>query len=285
MECPPYPLDPPALMRDLLRTAIEAARAASRVHVNRLDGVESATVTEKGISDFVSAIDLEAQAAALARIRADFPDHMILAEEDDGSPAPNLAPPPGEPVWVVDPLDGTTNFLHRHPAWCASVGVVIDGTPAAGAVLAGATGELWSGSPEEGSLCNGRPIRVSSVRRPALALVGTGFPFKAPDRIPEHLEQLERVLRKASGVRRGGSAALDLCYLSQGSLDAFWELVLHPWDMAAGLAILTGAGGCARSLDGGPLDGLHPAGVLAANDPELLEWLADTLAGEASRQG
>jgi len=281
MECPRIPSTFPPLMRDLLRTAIEAARAASRVHVHRLEGVESATVTEKGVSDFVSAVDLEAQAAALARIRADFPDHMILAEEDDGSPAPNLSPAPGQPIWVVDPLDGTTNFLHRHPAWCASIGVVIDCTPAVGAVLAGATGELWSGSADEGSLCNGRPIRVSNVRRPALALVGTGFPFKSPERIPEHLAQLARVLRRASGVRRGGSAALDLCYLSQGSLDAFWELVLHPWDMAAGLAILAGAGGCARSLDGGPLDGLHPSGVLAANDPELLEWLAHTLAPEA----
>jgi len=159
------------------------------------------------------------------------------------------------------------------------VGVVVDGRPVAGAVTAPATGEEWWGADGQGAYRNGRAIRVSAIDDLSLALLGTGFPFKQPAEVPNYVEQLGRVLLQTSGVRRGGAAALDLCYLAQGTLDAFWEAHLSPWDVAGGLAILSEAGGIWMRQDGSPL-ALHEGGsVLAANGPCLLQELRDLLEG------
>ena len=268
---------------DLLTTARASAAAAAQVHLRWSHRVTPGEAVDKGRSDFVSRVDQEAQTAALQVIRDRHPDHRILAEEEDESPTgterwigegdPNL------PLWVVDPLDGTTNFLHGHPMYAASVGVVVEGRPVAGAVRAPATGEEWWGADGEGAYRNGRAIRVSAIGDLSLALLGTGFPFKQPAEVPNYVEQLGRVLLRTSGVRRGGAAALDLCYLAQGTLDAFWEAHLSPWDVAGGLAILSEAGGIWMRQDGSPLT-LHEGGsVLAANGPALLQALRDLLDG------
>jgi myo-inositol-1(or 4)-monophosphatase len=262
-------------MRQLVQTALAAAEAAAAVHGAYAGSVRADEARDKGTSDFVSNVDMEAQAAAVARIRQDFPDHRILAEEDDGSPPVRVDPDDPLPTWVVDPLDGTTNFLHRHPAHAASVGVVRRGRPVAGAVVASATGERWWAGEGEGAFRNGKPIRVSATRDLRVALVGTGFPFKLLDRLPDYLAQFERVLPASAGIRRCGSAALDLCYLAQGSLDAFWEIHLSPWDIAAGLCVLSEAGGTARSIEGGPVDLLRGGSVLAANSHGMLEALGE----------
>lgn len=265
----------------LVRTALTAASAAADVHRARAGDLDANGGREKGHRDFVSEVDLEAQRAALAILRARHPHHHILAEEEDGEEEATGAsgpPLPGVPTWIVDPLDGTTNFLHGHPFHCASVGVVVDGVPVAGAVVAAATGERWWGGQGTGALhargdAPPRRIRVSGIRELRLALVGTGFPFKTPEVIPDYLPGLGRVLGRTSGVRRCGSAALDLCYLAQGSVDGFWEYHLSPWDVAGGLAILAEAGGVFRRIEGGEVRVEEGGSMLAANGSEILEAL------------
>jgi myo-inositol-1(or 4)-monophosphatase len=236
--------------------------------------------TEKARADFVSQTDLDAQAAALRVIADRHPDHAVLAEEDARSIEERLASSGGRPLWIVDPLDGTANFLHGHPAYCASVAVAMDGRPVAGAVVSGSSGERWWAAEGEGAFKSGRPIRVSGRRKLRDALVGTGFPFKKIELLPDYLGQLDRVLRSAQGARRGGSAALDLCYLAQGSLDAFWEEVLMPWDFAAGVVLVREAGGLIVGPDGGELT-LSAGPVRGANNAEMLGELMEALRGTA----
>jgi myo-inositol-1(or 4)-monophosphatase len=263
-------------MDPLLDTALNAADAATRIHLRdfRRVGVEDAD--EKGKSDFVSRVDLESQAAAIEVIRNAFPDHHILAEE--GKESLNRSwPAPDEFLWIIDPLDGTTNFLHGHPMFGASVAVGRAGELEAGAVVAGVTGERWWGRRGGGAWKNGDRITVSDTPGLSKALVGTGFPFKEPEIIPRFLGQLGRVLPASGGVRRGGSAALDLCYLAEGILDGFWEEdYLSPWDVAAGLLILQEAGGVASRMDGSDI-GLTNGSVLAANSQRLKDELDERL--------
>lgn len=259
-------------MHALTRTALEAAEAAVAVHRRDHGRVVLEAADEKARSDYVSRTDLDAQAAALAVIRSRFPDHAVLAEEDDEPLADRLAAQDGRPLWIVDPLDGTANFLHGHPMYCASVAVAVDGRPEAGAIVHGTSGERWWATRGGGAFKGGRPIRVSPDRALARALVGTGFPFKLLDVLPRYLDQLDAVLRRSSGVRRAGSAALDLAYLAQGSLDAFWEMILMPWDFAAGWLLVEEAGGVMARLDGAPM-GLTDGPVAGAASPALLEEL------------
>jgi len=265
-------------MHELALTALAAADAAAAVHRRDQGRIVLEGASEKGRADYVSKTDMDAQAAALAVIRSRHPGHLVLAEEDERPVAERVAGWDGSPMWVVDPLDGTANFLHGHPQYAASVAVAVDGRPVAGAVVAPATGERWWAARGEGAFRGGVPIRVSPRRPLRDALVGTGFPFKLLERLPEYLGQLDRVLRGSAGVRRAGAAALDLCYLAQGSLDAFWELFLHPWDFAAGWLIVEEAGGVMAKEDGSPLE-LADCGVLGAADPKLMAALADTLRG------
>jgi myo-inositol-1(or 4)-monophosphatase len=229
----------------------------------------------KGTSDFVSEADLEAQRAAVAVIAQRHPDHRVLAEEDEtlGSRAAG-----GTPLWVIDPIDGTTNFLHGHPMYSVSIAAVIDGTPEVGVVACPSTGERWWATRGGGASKNGRGIRVSSPPDLRTALVGTGFPFKALDRLDEYLGQLGRVLRGSAGVRRGGSAALDLAYLASGSLDAFWELELRPWDVMAGVLLIQEAGGVVGRMDGSPVD-LEDGSLLAGATSQVAEGLRELVRG------
>lgn len=263
-------------MNPLLRTALEAADAAARIHRRDAGRIVLSGATIKARADYVSQTDLDAQAAAIAIIRANHPGHMFLAEESEDSVEDQLRAWDGGPLWIVDPLDGTSNFLHEHPQYCSSVAVAVGGTPVAGAVVSGSTGERWWASAGEGTYKNGRRIHVSTERPLIEAMIGTGFPFKLLDVMPTYLGQLDRVLRSASGVRRAGSAALDLCYLAQGSLDAFWEEILMPWDFAAGLVLVREAGGVLSRPDGGELE-ITPGAVRGANGQELLAELRSVL--------
>ncbi len=271
-------------MDSLVVTALAAAEAAADVHLRYFGTIGVEGASEKGPSDFVSHVDREAEAAAVAVIRSRHPDHKVLAEEgtEEGS---REWPRDGSYLWIIDPLDGTTNYLHRHPMFSASVAVgrrkaAGENPLEAGAVVGPRTGERWWACRGAGAWKNGLPVRVSGVSPLRLALVGTGFPFRAPDLIPRYLGQLQRVLRASGGVRRGGSAALDLCYLAEGILDAFWEeAYLSPWDMAAGLVILEEAGGVASRLDGREID-LEDGSVLAANSIPVMQELASLVRDE-----
>lgn len=285
----------------LLRTALKAADAASDVHRRHAGRVGVSDAFEKGMSDFVSHVDHEAQDAALRVIRRRHPHHGILAEESDedddrdgtvvlpeGRDEPGPDPEGGldggqenVPLWIVDPLDGTTNFLNGHPMYGASVAVYRGERPLAGAVTCSPTGERWWAAVDRGAFKDGRPIRVSSLPSLSHALVGTGFPFKALEELPRYLEELGRVLRSSGGVRRGGSAALDLCYLADGTFDAFWERMLKPWDVAAGILIVREAGGIVTRVDGSEihLRDSADATVMGANSPDLHAELGAVLRG------
>jgi len=265
-------------VNDLTRTALASAEAAVAVHRRDHRRVDLEASSEKGRADYVSRTDFDAQSAALGVIRARHPAHDLLAEEDAGNLQERLRAWDGSPLWVVDPLDGTSNFLHGHPQYAASVAVWVDGKPRAGAVVCGSSGERWWAAEGEGAFKGGRPTSVSRPRKLRNALVGTGFPFKLLDELPTYLGQLDRVLRSSSGIRRAGSASMDLCYLAQGSLDAFWELVLSPWDFAAGLLIVQESGGVVTRLDGREVD-LLDGPVMGASSAALLEELRETLQG------
>ena len=259
-------------MHEFARTALEAAEAAVRIHRRDQGRVRVAAAAEKGRADYVSRTDRDAQEAALAVIRARHPDHGVLAEEEDGDPEERLAAWDGAPLWVVDPLDGTANFLHGHPMYAASVALAVDGRPVAGAVVCGSSGERWWAARSEGAYKGGRRILVSAPCSLRDAMVGTGFPFKVPELVAGYTDAFRRVLGAAAGVRRAGAAALDLCFLAQGSFDAFWESFLNPWDFAAGWVIAEEAGGVLTRVDGTPLT-LARGTVMGANGVELLDEL------------
>jgi myo-inositol-1(or 4)-monophosphatase len=268
-------------LNPLLRTALDAAEAAA--NVQRRDAFrDSEGVRQKARADWVSRTDLDAQEAALAIIRARHPDHEILAEESSETVESRLARWDGRPLWLIDPLDGTANFLHRHPFHCASVAVAVDGRPVAGAVVSGSSGERWWAEEGGSAFKSGRRIRVSEPRPMLEALVGTGFPFKRLELMPKYLAQLDRVIRSTSGVRRAGSAALDLCFLAQGSLDAFWEEFLNPWDFAAGIVLVREAGGVLTGAEGQEL-ALAPGPVRGANSHETLGDLREALRDRGTR--
>ncbi|MBT8336951.1 MAG: inositol monophosphatase [Gemmatimonadetes bacterium] len=258
-----------------LRTALDAADAAARVHVERAHRVGATDGRLKGRADFVSEVDEEAQRVVIELIRSRHPDHLILAEEDDAPPA---LPTDETPIWVVDPLDGTTNFLHGHPAHAASVAVAVEGRPVAGAVVSGPSGERWWARLGGGAWQGDRPIRVGETAEMERALIGTGFPFKDPSDLPVFLEGLGRVLREAAGVRRAGAAAIDLAYVADGRFDAFWEYRLNPWDFAAGILLITEAGGVVERLGGGEVT-LEGGSVLAASSAPLLDALRALVLG------
>ncbi len=246
----------------VLATATKAARAAATIHAEATGRGGQSWVDEKTVhSDFVTDVDMAAQQAALEVIRTRHPDHAIMAEEEGGEHSG--APDTGH-IWLVDPLDGTTNYMHGHPYHAASVAVWDADGPLAGAVDAQALGKVWTAARGRGAFENGLPIRASRTTDVRSFLLGTGFPFKAHDVMDSYLRQLDQALRKTSGVRRTGAAAIDLAYVANGILDGFWEARLNPWDFAAGILLVTEAGGVVERVEGGPIDATSGS-VMAAN--------------------
>ncbi len=265
-----------ATTTDLLATAEDAARAATEVHRDAARDRSRLRVGSKtGHSDFVSEVDMAAQSAALAVIGARHPTHGLMAEEDGGA---RPGAPGNERLWLVDPLDGTTNFLHGHPFYSASVAVWDRDGPLAGAVRAHALGRSWTAARGEGAFENGEPIQTSRTEDLAAFLLGAGFPFKFPALIEPFLAALEQALRRTSGVRRTGAASLDFAYVASGRLDGYWEDRLCAWDFGAGALLVTEAGGAVGRIEGGPLAAAHGS-VLAANSARSLERLRELVAG------
>ena len=261
-----------------LEVALRAARAAAAVHESHRGRVAPEAWSTKGIADFVTYVDREAEAEIIACISAAFPDHAILAEESaDENSGGELAPW----TWIADPLDGTTNFLHQYPMYCSSVGLLHNGAPVAAAVVCSATNEEWTASQGGGAHKDGVRIEVSPLQRLDRALIGTGFPFKLPELLPAYLRQFEHIIRRVSDIRRGGSAALDLCFVASGCLDGFWELDLRPWDYAAGVLMIREAQGTASGLAGEPVWTPAGGGIIAGNSfiyGEIVRMLAEVRA-------
>ena len=193
-------------------------------------------VEYKGEIDLVTEVDRACELAILETIRGRYPEHDIVTEETD------LARGGSRFVWFIDPLDGTVNFAHSYPFFCASVALAVDGEIVAGAVFDPLRDELFTAERGAGAHLNGQPLRVSSARRLIESLLITGFPYDTHQRLEERLRFFNRVMGKARAVRRDGSAALDLCYVAAGRADGFWEEILKPWDMHAGRLIVEEAG-------------------------------------------
>ncbi len=257
----------------LLDIAIDAASAGAELVRARTADISGLLWTEKNPADFVTEVDREAEAAIDAVIRRSAPGARTVGEE--------LTPQIGSLsgiVFVVDPIDGTTNFLHRYPEYAVSVGVARDGDLVAGVIMNIPTGETFTAARGQGARRNSEIIHVSDISVPGRALIGTGFPFKHPQYLPRYLRQMERIIQKTAGVRRAGSAALDLADVACGRFDAFWELMLAPWDVAAGILIVREAGGVVTDLNG-VNSGLAHAAVVAGN-PVVHDWLLSILSGE-----
>ena len=264
---------PPDAIERLLATATEAARAAARIHAEATGRGGQRWVDAKTLhNDFVTDVDMAAQQAALEVIRTRHPDHAVMAEEEGGQHAG------AGHIWLVDPLDGTTNFMHGHPYHAASVAVWDTDGPLAAAVDAQALGKVWSAARGRGATENGQPIQVSRTTDMRGFLLGTGFPFKAHDVMDPYLRQLDRALRRTSGVRRTGAAAIDLAYVANGILDGFFESRLAPWDFGAGILLVTEAGGAVERVEGGPV-GAVGGSVMAANSAVALGELRELLLG------
>ena len=245
-------------MHPLINIAVSAARAAGRVIMRELPKADQLKVSAKAANDFVSEVDRNAEAVAVGTIRKAYPEHAILAEESGASGG-------GEVRWIIDPLDGTTNFLHGFPQFAVSIGIEVRGRLEHGVIYNPYNQELYVASRGQGATLDGRRIRVS--RRASLdgALIGTGFPFRESENLDRYLEMLKAVMEDTAGVRRPGAAALDLAYVAAGRLDGFWELNLQAWDIAAGIVLIREAGGRVVDLADDDADVLASGNIVGGN--------------------
>jgi len=256
-------------MHPILNIAVRAARLAGSI-INRaaLEGGEL-HVRSKRANDFVTQVDQMAEQAIIDIVRKAYPQHGFLCEESGGSAAD------AEVVWIIDPLDGTTNFIHGFPQYCVSVAVRSRGALAHAVVYDPVRNELFTASKGRGAYLNDRRIRVAKTLKLGEALVGTGFPFKELTRLELYTRQLQTLMKTCAGVRRAGAAALDLAYVACGRLDAFWELGLSPWDMAAGALLILEAGGLVGDLRGD--QGFLESGDISAATPKVYPALLEAL--------
>ena len=259
-------------MHALLNVAVMAAHRGGDTIIRSLPKLDKIKVEQKGRNDYVSEVDRNAERAVIDTILKHYPEHAILAEESGQQGESDY-------TWVIDPLDGTTNFLHGFPVFCVSVGLMHKNRLEHGAVYDPLRQELFTASRGQGAQLDGRRIRVSQLNSLERALIGTGFPFRDSN-IPlqPYLNMLQTVLVNTSGVRRVGAAALDLCYVAAGRLDAFWETGLSKWDMAAGTLIIREAGGIVSGMDGS--EDFLETGHILTGSPKIYSGLAKLLASD-----
>ncbi len=255
---------------DLLAVAVTAARRAAAFIRQATRPPDPASWGRKGVSDFVTEVDRESERIIAAYLLEQVPNSAVRGEEftPDEHPA--------ELVWVVDPLDGTTNYLHDYPAYAVSIAAVAGGVPTIGVVLDVSRNQTYTAVADGGAWQGDQQLRVSTVNDPSTSLIGTGFPFKVPDRLPEYLDQFASLLRDTAGIRRAGSTALDLVDVALGRFDGFWELQLAPWDVAAGALLVREAGGVVTDIDGSHDVIKH--GSIVAGNPAMHDWLLERLA-------
>ena len=255
-------------MQPLLNIAMRAARRAGDIIVRSLSRLDSLKVDTKGRNDFVTDIDRKAEADIIATIRRAHPDHAFLAEESGRAGE-------SETVWIIDPLDGTTNFLHGFPTFAVSIAVEHRGRLEHAVVYDPMRQEFFTASRGDGAQLEGRKMRVSAQRSLEGSLIGTGFPYRMEAaHIDDYLAMLKVVMGTAAGVRRPGAASLDLAYVAAGRLDGFWEFGLKPWDTAAGALLIQEAGGRVGTLTGAEY-ALGP-NIIAGN-PKVYEGLLEAL--------
>jgi len=237
-----------------MNTAIEAAREAGEIL--RQFAAKGFEISNKGRINLVTEADLASEQFIKDLISSRFPDHRILAEESGISPHHDES---AEYLWIIDPLDGTTNFSHGFPCYAVSIGVEHKGSPVIGVIYDPSRDELFAAERGAGSTVNGAPIRVSEIDHLERALLVSGFPYDVRENMESYLPAWKRFLECSQGVRRFGAAAIDMAYVACGRLDGFWEKGLNPWDTAAGWLLIEEAGGRVTKLDGSPFDNFTPS--------------------------
>lgn len=266
-----------------LEVATSVARAAGEVVMASYAKVSEADVDQKGKNDFVTVVDHASQKIIVDGLRRAFPDDFIVAEE-------NLAPevnagrdPRGRRRWYIDPLDGTTNYIHAYPVFAVTLALEIDGRLMVAVTYAPRDRELFHAVRGQGAFLNGGPMHTSRLSDHNRILLGTGFPFRARHLLDIYLKSFAYFFNHARGVRRGGAAALDLAYVAAGRLDGFWELTLSPWDIAAGVLLIEEAGGRVTDFFGG--DTFLESGHVVATNGLLHDWMCDGIAAVFPRDG
>ena len=259
-------------MHPTLTIAVKAARRAGNVISRGARDLDRLTVTAKGPKDFVSEIDRAAERAIVDTLLDAYPDHAILAEEGtakgDNADAEN--------IWIIDPLDGTTNFLHGFPQYCVSIALAQKGLVTQAVIYDPVRNDLFTATRGRGAYLNDHRMRVSKRDHLRDCLVGTGFPFRDGSYLDTYLKMMKTMIESTAGLRRPGAAALDLAYVAAGFYDGFWEVGLDPWDVAAGSLLVQEAGGLIGDLSGEG-DFLHGGQVIAAT-PKIFAQMVNVLA-------
>src|SRR5689334_3377489 len=264
-----FPRPLPA-MQPLLNIAVRAARRAGDIIVRAIPRLEAVEVHSKGRNDFVTEVDRAAEADIIETIRRLHPDHAFLAEESGASANQS------DVAWIIDPLDGTTNFMHGNPVFAVSIACQVKGRIEHAVVFDPMRQEIFTASRGDGAQVDGRRIRVTKQTTLEGSLIATGFPFRADSPwVDEYLAMLKAVMTKASGIRRPGAASLDLAYLAAGRVDGFWELGLKPGDTAAGTLLITEAGGRIGTITG---QDYQQGGHIIGGTPKVYAALVDLLA-------
>jgi myo-inositol-1(or 4)-monophosphatase len=258
-------------MHPMLNTAVKAARKAGNI-INRASrDLDLIKVETKRRNDFVTEVDRAAEAAVIEVLREAYPNHAILAEESGATKGSQ-----GDYVWIIDPLDGTTNFIHGMPHYAVSIGLQHKGVMQQGVVYDPVKNELFTATRGAGAFLNDKRIRVSGRDKIAEALIGTGFPFRDNSFLERYLAQFKAMTMNCTGIRRPGAAALDLAYVAAGRFEGFWEIGLSPWDIAAGSLLVLEAGGLIGNLKG---EGDYmETGEVAAGNPKVFAQMLSVLA-------
>jgi myo-inositol-1(or 4)-monophosphatase len=256
-------------MHPLVNIAAKAAQEASKIILQSLDRLDGVHIVEKQRHDFVTEVDKMSEGIIVDAIHSAYPEHRILAEERGDSGGDS------DICWIIDPLDGTANFIHGVPHFAISIAVKQKNRLIAAVIYDPIRNELFTAAKGEGARVNDRRIRVSDRRTLEGALLGTGFPFKQPERLEEYLKTFQSLFSTAAGIRRSGSAALDLAYVAAGRFDGFWELHLAPWDMAAGILLIREAGGFVTDTKGS--DDYFENGSLVAGNTRVVKGILEHL--------
>ncbi len=262
-------------MHPMLITAVKAARRAGQI-INRASlDIDHLMVGAKQQADFVTEVDKNAEQAIIEILRDAYPEHAILAEESGASGDDDA-----EYQWIIDPLDGTTNFIHGFPQYAVSIALKHKGALSHAVVYDTIRNDLYTASKGGGAFLNEKRIRVSKRTRLDEALIGTGFPYRSFEHIDAYLAIFRELAQKTAGMRRPGAASIDLAYVAAGRLDGFWEFGLSPWDMAAGALLITEAGGLVTNPVGE--SGFLESGNLVAGNPRIFAQLLQTIAPHLS---
>lgn len=255
-------------MHPMLNIGITAARNAGKIIVQALDRLDTVNVMQKQGQDFVSEVDIKAEQEIIKTIRKAYPNHSFLAEESGKTGEHDY-------LWIIDPLDGTTNFLHGFPHFAVSIALAYKNKVEQAVIYDPIRQDLFIASKGRGAQLNNRRIRVSTRKSLAGALIGTGFPVRDPQHLASYLRTFHAFSLPAAGLRRAGAAALDLAYVAAGRLDGFWEFNLNPWDVAAGSLLIKEAGGLITNFEG--TENFLGCGSIVAGNPKVFKEMIQTI--------